>query len=167
MGLPGCRRVDHVALTVPDLDAAVRFYCEVFGAREVWCLGPLDSADLPRASDGRDWTDAYLNVAGARLRFAMLDLPPNFKLELFEYEQPRDARHQPPRNCDWGSHHIAFAVDDLDTAVEYLRAKGLKLMQGPIMAEYPPVGARVNYALDPWGNQLEIIQYTVGEHGVP
>jgi len=166
MGLPGCRRVDHVAITVPDLNAAIQFYSEVFGGREVWRLGPLDSAQLPRASDGRDWTDAYLNVPGARLTFAMLDVPPNMKLELFEYELPKDARHQPPRNCDWGGHHIAFAVDDLEAAVEYVKSKGLRLMEGPIVAEYPPVGALVNYVLDPWGNQIELIQYTKGEHGV-
>ena len=166
MGLPGCRRIDHVALTIPNLEAGIRFYCDVFGAREVWRLGPFDSAELPPAPSGGDWTGAYLNVPGARLKFALLDLPPNFKLELFEYERPADARHEPVRNCDWGGHHIAFAVDDLQAAVDYLRSKGLRIMEGPIVVEYPPLGARVNYALDPWGNQLELIQYTKGEHGI-
>ena len=31
-GLPGLQHVDHVGLTVPELDAAVKFYTEVIGA---------------------------------------------------------------------------------------------------------------------------------------
>ena len=30
-GLPGFSHIDHVGLTVPDLDAAARFYCEIIG----------------------------------------------------------------------------------------------------------------------------------------
>jgi len=101
-------------------------------AREVWSLGPFDSAEIQPAPGGVDWTAACLNVPGARLKFAMLDLPPNLKLELFEYELPADARHEPQGNCDWVGHHIAFAVDDLKGAVDYLRAKGLRITEGPI-----------------------------------
>ena len=45
--------VDHVGLTVPDLDAAARFYCDVFGGHELYRLGPFDAAELPRAAGGR------------------------------------------------------------------------------------------------------------------
>ena len=30
-GLPGLSHVDHVGLTVPELDIAVKFYCDVIG----------------------------------------------------------------------------------------------------------------------------------------
>ena len=63
-GLPGLSHVDHVGLTVPDLDAASRFYCEVIGGDEVYRLGPFDAAEIPRMADGRDWTAAHINVAG-------------------------------------------------------------------------------------------------------
>ena len=53
-GLPGLSHVDHVGLTVPDLDAAVGFYCDVFGGHELYRLGPFDAAEMPRMSDGRD-----------------------------------------------------------------------------------------------------------------
>ena len=55
-GLPGLSHVDHVGLTVPDLDAAVRFYCDVIGGHELYRIGPFDAAEMPRMSDGRDWT---------------------------------------------------------------------------------------------------------------
>ena len=32
-GIPGLQHVDYAALTVPNLDEAVAFYCEVIGGR--------------------------------------------------------------------------------------------------------------------------------------
>jgi catechol 2,3-dioxygenase-like lactoylglutathione lyase family enzyme len=158
--LPGLMHIDHVALTVPDLDAAVGFYCDVLGATEFYRLGPYDSAEIPRGADGRDWGEAHINVAGARIRLAMLRLGSGAMLELFQYEKPDDARKIPPRNCDLGSHHIAMRVENLDLAVRFLRAKGIRVMDGPIViGEGPRAGMLVNYFLDPWGNQLEVVQY--------
>ena len=34
-GLPGLSHVDHVGLTVPNLEAAVRFYCDIIGGYEL------------------------------------------------------------------------------------------------------------------------------------
>jgi len=42
-GLPGLSHVDHVGLTVPNLDAGVKFYCNVFGGHELYRLGPFDA----------------------------------------------------------------------------------------------------------------------------
>lgn len=159
-GIPGLSHVDHVALTIPDLDAGVRFYCDVIGGTELYRIGPFDAADMPRMPDGRDWTDAHVNVQGARLTIAMIRIGPNLMLELFQYDKPADRRTEPPRNCDYGGHHIAFKVDNLDAAIAYLGAHGVRVMAGPIvLAEGPCAGLRVNYFLDPWGNQLELVEY--------
>ncbi len=158
--LPGFSHVDHVGLTVPDLDAAVAFYADVFGCTELYRLGPFDAAEMPVMDDGRDWTEAHVNVAGARLTLAMLSLAPNVMLELFQYDKPEGSSKVPPRNSDLGGHHIAFKVDDLEVAKAYLEKKGCAVMAGPIvMDEGPCAGLRVNYFLDPWGNQLELVEY--------
>lgn len=160
-GLPGLSHVDHVGLTVPNLDAAVVFYCEVFGGRELYRLGPFDAAELPPMPDGRDWTEAHINVAGARLSIAMLSIGPNLMLELFQYDLPARHGERPPRNCDAGGHHIAFKVENLETAKNYLAERGCKVMAGPIVLDQGPCATtRVNYVLDPWGNQLELVEYT-------
>ena len=160
-GLPGLSHVDHVGLTVPNLDAAVRFYCDVIGGHELYRLGPFDAAEIPRMSDGRDWTQAHINVAGARLTIAMLSIGPNLMLELFQYDLPADRRTQPPRNCDLGGHHIAFKVENLEAAKSYLADRGCKVMAGPIVLDQGPCATtRVNYVLDPFGNQLELVEYT-------
>ena len=158
--LPGLMHMDHVALTVPDMEAAVRFYCDVLGATEFYRLGPYDSAEIPPAADGRDWSEAHLNVAGARLQLAVLRIGSSALLELFRYEKPDNARKIPPRNCDLGGHHFALRVENLDQAIRFLRAKGVRVMDGPIViGDGPRTGMRVNYFLDPWGNQLELVQY--------
>jgi len=159
--LPGFSRVDHVGLTVPDLEAAVRFYCEVFGATEVTRLGPFDARELP-ATDGRDWCEAHINVAGARFNFVMLQLGPGMMLELFQYDLPLDRRTDLPRNCDLGGHHLALKVENLDKAVDYLRQQpGVRVMSGPIVVtDGLWAGMRVIYFLDPWGNQLELVEFS-------
>jgi catechol 2,3-dioxygenase-like lactoylglutathione lyase family enzyme len=159
-GIPGLSHVDHVGLTVPDLDAGVAFYSDVFGGTELYRIGPFDAAEMPRMEDGRDWTEAHVNVAGARLTIAMIHIAPNLMLELFQYDAPADRRTAPPRNCDCGGHHIAFKVSDLEAAKTYLDGNGCQVMAGPIVLdEGPCAGLRVNYVLDPWGNQLELVEY--------
>lgn len=158
--LPGVMHVDHVALTVPDLDAAVHFYGEVLGAIELYRMGPFDAEALPAMPDGTDWTAAHLNIAGARLNFVMMALGTNLMLELFRYERPYDARQTSPRNCDIGASHIALKVENLDDALAFLRERGVKVMAGPIVIDSGPcAGLRVNYFLDPFGNQLELVEY--------
>jgi catechol 2,3-dioxygenase-like lactoylglutathione lyase family enzyme len=116
---------------------------------------------MPRMADGRDWTEAHINVAGARLTIAMISIGPNLMLELFQYDRPADRNEQPPRNCDFGGHHVAFKVENLETAKTYLAGHGCKVMDGPIVLDQGPCATtRVNYVLDPFGNQLELVEYT-------
>jgi catechol 2,3-dioxygenase-like lactoylglutathione lyase family enzyme len=160
-GLPGLSHVDHVGLTVPDLNAAVRFYCDVIGGHELYRLGPFDAAEMPRVAEGRDWTAAHINVACARLTIVMIGVGPNLMLELFQYDQPAVRNEYPPRNCDLGGHHIAFKVENLEVAKDYLASHGCKVMDGPIVLDQGPCATtRVNYVLDPWGNQLELVEYS-------
>jgi catechol 2,3-dioxygenase-like lactoylglutathione lyase family enzyme len=160
--VPGLLKADHVAITVPDLEAAVEFYCTAFGAHELYRLGPFDSRELPAGADGKDWTEAHVNVADARLRIAMLQLAPNLKLELFQYDRPADRGKEPPRNCDAGGHHLALGVENLENAVNALVQGGLRVMSGPIEVPLPSGTLRVQYFLDPWGNQLELVEVVAG-----
>jgi catechol 2,3-dioxygenase-like lactoylglutathione lyase family enzyme len=159
--IPSFASVDHVGITVPDLDAAVRFYSDVFGCTERFRMGPFDAQELPSVPDGRDWSDAHVNVAGARFRFVMLQLGPNLMLELFQYDRPTNRREQLPRNCDLGGHHLALKVHDIERAIKYLKSQpGVTMMEGPIVVtDGPCAGMRVIYFLDPWGNQMELVEF--------
>lgn len=158
--LPGLRRVDHVSLTVADLDAAIAFYCDAFGAELAYRMGPFDARELPRTADDRDWTEAHVNVGDARLRIAMLRLAANLGMELFEYERPQDARRAPPRNCDVGARHLCLEVGNIEAAIAHLESKGCRALAGPILMQGGPCpDSKSWYVLDPFGHQLELVEY--------
>ncbi len=148
---------DHVSWTVPDLEGAVRFYTEVFGATELFRMGPLDAADIPPGPDGRDWMAAHVNVPGAKLTLVMLKLVPNLNFQLVQYDKPDDRNQVVPRNCDRGGHHLGLKVDDVDKAARYLAAHGCTIMETILIEEGPLAGHKNLYVLDPWGHQLELV----------
>jgi glyoxylase I family protein len=152
--------VDHVSLTVANIEQALGFYQRVFGAQVVYRMGPFDAAEIPSMEDGRDWTEAHVNVGGARLQIAMIELTPGYKVELFEYEKPADARREPPRNCDTGASHFCLKVDDVEAAVAFLQAEGCRVLAGPItMSDGPCPASHSWYVVDPFGHQLELVEY--------
>lgn len=156
-GLPGLRGTDHVGFTVPDLDEAVAFFVEVIGCEPFYELGPF------RADD--DWMQTHLNVhpraVMRRLCFMRCAYGSNF--ELFEYEVS-DQRQDPPKNSDVGGHHLAFYVDDMAAAVNYLKEKGLRVLGEPtVRSTGPSAGQSWVYFLSPWGMQLELVSYPGGK----
>jgi catechol 2,3-dioxygenase-like lactoylglutathione lyase family enzyme len=153
-------KVDHVSLTVSDLDAAITFYQKIFDASVKYRMGPFDAAEIPPVEDGRDWTEAHINVKGAKLEIAMLQLTDNLGMELFQYDAPDNANKIPPRNCDVGNRHLCLEVDNINNAISYLEQHGCKAMSGPItMKEGPCAPSHSWYVLDPFGNQLELVEY--------
>ena len=83
-------------------------------------------------------------------------------IELFSYQSP-DQKVVQPKNSDIGGYHIAFYVDDIKAATDYLRAKNVKTMMGPIpITEGPAAGQAIVYFNAPWGLQLEAISYPKG-----
>ena len=82
-------RLEHVNLTVTDVDRSIAFYSELLGLRVRW-QGPLD--------DG---------LAGAHVG------DDAFYLALFEASADGDVDHDYSRR---GINHFGFAVDDLDEA---------------------------------------------------
>ena len=155
------KRIDHVSLTVADIDAAIDFYTRVFGAELAYRMGPFDAAEIPAMDDGRDWTEAHINVAGARLLIAMLKMPDGLGMELFQYDKPDSASDAPPRNCDVGCRHLCIEVEDLDASVKLLADNGCTPMAGSIdMLDGPCPPSRSWYVLDPFGHQLELVEYS-------
>src|SRR6202035_3691285 len=122
MGLPGLTGVDHIGFTVPDLDQAHHFLTEVLGCEYMYTLGPY-------RHDDTDWMREHLNVdpraVMQQLHFYRCGGRAIF--EVFQYAAP-DQRREQPRNSDYGGHHVAFYVDDLDAAVKYLRDQGVQIL---------------------------------------
>lgn len=150
--VPTLRAVDHVAYTVPDLDAAVRFFVDHFGAELIFLDGPF----VDETSDGMR---RRLNVEpSAKCTIAMLRVGRHHNVELFEYEAP-DQKGTLPRNSDLGGHHLAFYVDDIDAAYDYVASiPGVVVQEGPngVDPSAPVAGQRWFYFQTPWGMQMEL-----------
>lgn len=156
-GIPGAQCVHHVAYTVPDLDQAVEFFVNVIGAVVLYRLGPVKG-------DGDDWMERKLNVdRHATAKIAMLRLGPVTNLELFEYTSPEQNKNL-PRNSDWGGHHLAIHVDDVERAVAYLKTvPGVKILgDAETINEGPISGDCWVYFLTPWGMQMEVLNMPPG-----
>jgi methylmalonyl-CoA/ethylmalonyl-CoA epimerase len=99
-------RLNHVAIAVKDLSAAIATYRDVLGADV--------SEPLPQPDHGV--TVVFINL-------------PNTKIELLE---PLGA--QSPiakfleRNSDGGIHHICYEVDDVRAARDHLLAGGARVL---------------------------------------
>ncbi len=99
-------RLNHVAIAVPDLEAAARLYRETLGA-EV-------SDPVPQPEHGV--TTVFVSL-------------PNTKIELLH---PL-GDHSPianflARNPAGGIHHVCYEVEDIEAAVEKLEARGLRVL---------------------------------------
>lgn len=156
-GLPGLRGTEHIGFTVPDLEQAVDFFVNVIGCEPFYELGPF-------SSDG-DWMETMLNVhpraVMKKLKFLRCGNGSNF--EIFEYSSP-DQNTRQPRNSDIGGHHLAFYVDDIDAALDHLRAKGVRILGDPVVrTEGPSAGQTWVYFLAPWGMQFELVSFPKGK----
>lgn len=155
-GLPGLRGLEHIGLTVPDLQQAVDFFCDVLGCEPIYALDPLQRGD--------DWMEKHLNVHPRTILRGLryLRCANGSNLELFEYATP-DQRPM-PRNTDIGGHHLAFYVDDCDAACEYLRHHGIQVLGEPKASQAgPSAGQTWVYFLTPWGMQCELVSFPQGK----
>jgi len=156
-GIPGNRGIEHMGFTVPNLKEAVDFFENIIGAEFLYEIGPFESEE--------DWMKDHLNVHPRSKinKAAFLKLANGANIEIFEYEAPDQVKKQ-PKNSDWGGHHIALYVENMNEAVKYLKSKGITINGEPMtMADGPNAGMTWVYFLAPWGMQLELVSYENGQ----
>jgi methylmalonyl-CoA/ethylmalonyl-CoA epimerase len=127
--------IDHVAIAVQDLEAAVAWYEAAFGAT-------VEHREVVE-SDGVE--EALLNVAES---YVQLLTPIRDDSPVAKYLEKRGE----------GLHHIGYRVDDCAQALESLRAQGNRLLdevprpgsRGTTVAFVHPKGA--------FGTLIELVQ---------
>jgi methylmalonyl-CoA epimerase len=110
------KRIDHVAIVVRDLDAALRVYCDVLGL-------PLERVE---------------DVPAEKVKVAFLPLPQgDSEIELVQptADDTGIARFLAKRGE--GMHHICLEVDDMQTAMTQMAASGLQVLE-----EKPRMGSQ-------------------------
>jgi catechol 2,3-dioxygenase-like lactoylglutathione lyase family enzyme len=148
--------IQHIGLTVPDMEEAVRFFGTIFGAVTCLSTGRLDVDDV--------FMTRKLGVpAHTRIKdIKVLRCGKGTNLELFEYEgepQPTPIK----RNSEIGGWHIAFEVDDAVASAARLRAAGVEVLDGPTYVDAGPMeGLTWVYLKAPWGQFLELVSIKGG-----
>ena len=111
LGLVG---MDHVGITVPDINQAIEWYEDVLGAAAPLTFGPFPAGPF---------VASVVDVAQTASidQITMLRIGHSANIELFQYTAPDGQRHDVPKNSDWTGHHVAFYVTDIAPAIEYMR----------------------------------------------
>ena len=142
-------RYVHTNLIARDWKKLVRFYGDVFG-----CIPKGPERDL-----SGEWLDRVTALSSARLCGVHLCLPgygdTGPTLEIFSYDGMPDRRLPMPNEP--GFAHVAFAVDDVEKALETVISAGGGSVGEIATTEVAGVGSlQVVYARDPEGNIVEL-----------
>ena len=114
--------IEHVALSVADLERSIAFYTEVMG---LTVKRVIDST--PEKGLGR-----IVGLPGCSARIAHLSAGA-FMLELFEYTDPRGRPIARDRNqSDHGFTHVGFTSADVRADVARLRSLGVEFIGEPV-----------------------------------
>ncbi len=98
-------RIEHIGIAVKDLESSISFYEEAFGLK---CYAVEEVADQ-----------------GVRTAFFRIG---DTKIELLESTDPGGPIARFIEKRGEGMHHIAYAVDDVDTSLSELESKGVRLI---------------------------------------
>lgn len=159
MSVPGLRGTEHIAFTVPDLEQAVAFFTEVLGCEHFYDIGPFRDPEGQWFKENLD-----LDPRSEIPRACLLRCGHGSNFEIFEYEAP-DQRREMPKMSDWGGVHLAFAVDDMNAALEYLEGQGVRILGGAKdgMGVEAGEGSSFAHFLSPWGMLLELVSFPNGK----
>ena len=139
-GLPGMRGHDHTGITVPDMKQAVDFFVDMLGCQKAMSFGPFSDSKGTFMKDALD-----VNPRAVITQITMIRCGFGSNIELFSYQSP-DQQVVQPKNSDVGGYHIAFYVDDIKAAKDYLDSKGVKTFFGPFpVNEGPAAGQSIVY----------------------
>lgn len=150
--VPATLRLDHVGLSVPDLDSAVDFFVGCFGARVLF--------RLPRPSmRGGTSAERLGVVTGAEFALAMLELGGG-RVELLQWWSPRSGGPPPDADLPGGS-HIAVDVGDVAGALARLRrVEGVEVVGEPVTFVAGPTPGLTNaFVRTPWGALVELVSW--------
>ncbi len=149
------RSFSHIGLSVPDLDAAVKFYSEVMGFYVLMQPSEIVEDD---SAIGVMCTDVF-GPGWKHLRIAHLSTADGIGIELFEFA----GNHAPEDNFAFrrhGTFHFAIQDPDLEGLLEKIIAAGGK-QRMPVREYFPGEKPyRMVYVEDPFGNIFELYSHS-------
>jgi catechol 2,3-dioxygenase-like lactoylglutathione lyase family enzyme len=147
--------LNHVAVSVPDIDAAMAWYEKVFG----FTVLAAPAEVLP---DGTHFGNLAGDICGERfggMKIAHMVTGDGIGFELFQFLGPVPERRSDTMEY-WknGFFHIAITDPDVEAKVAEIVAAG-GLQRSRIWTLIPEEDIKVCYCEDPYGNVIEIISH--------
>ena len=137
--------LEHIALSVADLDRSLTFYRDLLGFKLNRILEPDPGLPL----------DQVVAMPGAKSRIAHLELGGTM-LELFQYLEPEGAAiPETHKQADQGFTHIGLTSTDARADFKRLKQEGVRFYSDPI--EFRP-GVWLFYFYGPDGETCEVRQ---------
>jgi len=151
------RAIDHIGITVPDLEAAASYLEKVFGAITIY--DNVVPTDEPQT--GAD-TEAKLGLAksSAIVHMRMMRIGDGACIELFEMKVPGN-RKKDIIPTDIGLQHFAVYTDNIEETKQKVLAAGGRVLKGPneMLGREGGEGNQFMYTITPWGSFVELITY--------
>jgi len=143
--------LNHVGLSVPDLDAALDWYRDVLGFR------PLTPPVVMRADDPGlgPALEAMLGREVKAFRMAHMTMGNGVGLQVFEFLEPR-AETYAEGDAPWrgGFTHICVTASDIEALAETIARRGGA--RSAVFRSIPGKPYAAAYCRDPWGHVIEI-----------
>lgn len=141
--------LDHVSVTVSDLERSVAFYRDLLGLQEVE-RHRLEGEGISNMAGKPGVVMEVVRLASAETPGVLLDLQ--------QYLQPPGSVSD-AKLGDVGHSHICFGVGDIQAACRELRARDVELVSDPVAFHLSSGVLRVVFLKDPDGYVLELVEY--------
>jgi catechol 2,3-dioxygenase-like lactoylglutathione lyase family enzyme len=151
------RAVGHLGITVPDIDAAVEWYGELFGFR---LIGPIADVDQ---DEGGAFAGPVADIFGSelrRMRMAFLSSANACIIELFEFQDGPCAElddHFDYRRR--GISHLAITEPDVESAAARIVERG-GVQRSKVWTLFEGMPYQACYCEDPWGTVIELLSHS-------
>ena len=169
----------HASYRVSDREASLRFYRDILGLKEKFTIRYDEEVSFIEAGSGENSEEEHektdpaqneenkegmrafldsMRSQGSRVWITYLEVAPHQYVELFSSE---GGEENITFDTDHFNHigylHLALEVDDIHSAYEEMKQKGVTLLSEPSMGiEH----TWQFWILDPDGNAIELMQYT-------
>lgn len=156
--------IDHIGVTVPDIEQATTFFKQAFGAK----IAYDNQKPSDQALKGPDTEKTLgLNEGAQVVHMRMISFENSVSIELFEFKNTE--QRDPAIVSDFGVQHFAYYVEDIQKASASFTEAGGDLLNDPgeLMGNVEKGTGNFVYGRTPWGMIIELVSYDPNEIDYP
>ncbi len=138
--------IDHIGISVSDMDRTIRFFRDVLGAE----VSEPHLYDDPKIG-------TIVGIPGIRNIICQASVSGK-RFELLQYVDPQGRQAENHRPCDPGHMHLALTVEDIEAVIDRMRLHGFA-PAGPVQRNVGSAELAASYCYGFDGLVVELIEY--------